>query len=709
MTFWIRHITLLLLCVVVPFGAALYVDTLSEIDRAQEAGGTAAKLSERSLGQSLRLDAHRTVGTALTAAGKAADADLIDDLASRNKRRRETAAQAAEEILSKVAPKGGFAWLLDQDGTIVWRNGMTEPEESPRSIAGHPLFLKTQLGYALDGFWVEEGLSLVGAAPLSPDGRAAGAVMIGRPVNADLLAQLSETLGIEISVASGNEVIASTLDDAFAKEVVAATKKSVDPVHGGRLDQPLRSESIPMLPIMIDPHAEGLAYTSVAHSAPSGRVRWVVSVPSAEPLQQLAQRQEIILGVLAASLMLALLVGLVNYRTFVSPIERVADHLSNIQIGRGEVEMPEGRVSRPFRRLVRLINMTVQKMPTRGFPSSSSLSDASPISERQSTGDLRPKAAEPLQAEALGQAPPPPPPAEAPPPMDISSFPEAPAQQDPIAEAMASMSPPLPDPSQDLQPADADEDSASAIAEAIASLEQQQQAAADIGLSAPPQPKSASDIRGGVPQMESPFTPSQSEYFRAGSHTSGLPSEMGESYMPQAVDEEAQGPVRGGGSLDQHAGLGSAAPVHNNNFTPESTVVAPVQEDLLAKSAREDVTGEHGAVEEAKPDATVVASVPADLLAQSAGEAPPESPKQSDPHGLDAADHAHFKQVYERFIAMRRKCGEATADLAFDRFLSKLTKNRENLIKKYNCRTVRFQVYEKDGKAALKATPVRAR
>ncbi len=58
---------------------------------------------------------------------------------------------------------------------------------------------------------------------------------------------------------------------------------------------------------------------------------------------------------------------------------------------------------------------------------------------------------------------------------------------------------------------------------------------------------------------------------------------------------------------------------------------------------------------------------------------------------------------------MRRRCGENTGDLAFERFLTKLTRNRDNLIKKYSCRTVRFQVYEKDGKAALKATPVRAR
>ncbi|MEL6188907.1 MAG: MXAN_5187 C-terminal domain-containing protein [Myxococcota bacterium] len=59
--------------------------------------------------------------------------------------------------------------------------------------------------------------------------------------------------------------------------------------------------------------------------------------------------------------------------------------------------------------------------------------------------------------------------------------------------------------------------------------------------------------------------------------------------------------------------------------------------------------------------------------------------------------------------ADQRQCGEQTKDVAFERFQKKLKKNRAKLIDKYNCKTVRFQVYEKDGKAALKATPVRAR
>jgi hypothetical protein len=38
---------------------------------------------------------------------------------------------------------------------------------------------------------------------------------------------------------------------------------------------------------------------------------------------------------------------------------------------------------------------------------------------------------------------------------------------------------------------------------------------------------------------------------------------------------------------------------------------------------------------------------------------------------------------------------------------AKLQSNRDQLIAKYSCRTARFSVYVKDGKAAIKATPVR--
>jgi hypothetical protein len=67
----------------------------------------------------------------------------------------------------------------------------------------------------------------------------------------------------------------------------------------------------------------------------------------------------------------------------------------------------------------------------------------------------------------------------------------------------------------------------------------------------------------------------------------------------------------------------------------------------------------------------------------------------------------HFKTVYDQFIAMKKTCGEATAGLTYEKFAEKLVRNRDDLMAKTGCREVRFTVYTKDGKAALKATPVK--
>ena len=41
------------------------------------------------------------------------------------------------------------------------------------------------------------------------------------------------------------------------------------------------------------------------------------------------------------------------------------------------------------------------------------------------------------------------------------------------------------------------------------------------------------------------------------------------------------------------------------------------------------------------------------------------------------------------------------------KFQGQLRKNKETLVKQYSCKRVKFTVYEKDGKAALKATPIK--
>jgi hypothetical protein len=120
------------------------------------------------------------------------------------------------------------------------------------------------------------------------------------------------------------------------------------------------------------------------------------------------------------------------------------------------------------------------------------------------------------------------------------------------------------------------------------------------------------------------------------------------------------------------------------------------------------------------PDATRVAIIPQELLEASARTAryPAPAARQSGTLSLPKMpavaaataanpEEAHYQDVYREFVATRERCGEGADGLTYDKFAAKLRKNKEQLVQKYACKTVRFQVYVKEGKAALKATPVK--
>jgi hypothetical protein len=77
------------------------------------------------------------------------------------------------------------------------------------------------------------------------------------------------------------------------------------------------------------------------------------------------------------------------------------------------------------------------------------------------------------------------------------------------------------------------------------------------------------------------------------------------------------------------------------------------------------------------------------------------------PYDLQEEEDAHFRHVFDDFVETKRSCGEAITGLTQVKFLQKLRDNKTALVAKHSCRTVRFSVYVKDGKAALKATPIR--
>jgi hypothetical protein len=136
-----------------------------------------------------------------------------------------------------------------------------------------------------------------------------------------------------------------------------------------------------------------------------------------------------------------------------------------------------------------------------------------------------------------------------------------------------------------------------------------------------------------------------------------------------------------------------ATPVPRNVPVP---AVPALDDDILAPNLDDEILS---AGEMTPPPgkggdfggATVVADPSEELLKATAG-----------------GEEVYFREVYEDFLELKKKCGESVESLTYEKFAAKLRGNRDQLMQKYNCKSVKFQVYVKDGKAALKATPVKA-
>jgi hypothetical protein len=109
----------------------------------------------------------------------------------------------------------------------------------------------------------------------------------------------------------------------------------------------------------------------------------------------------------------------------------------------------------------------------------------------------------------------------------------------------------------------------------------------------------------------------------------------------------------------------------------------------------------------AEEDRTTVGAPPQELLAQ-AGKSPSSSMMKAAEQAAAAGDEgAEWLSVYEEFLRTKKQCGEPTDGLTFEKFRQTLRKNRDALIQRHGCKRVKFSVYVKEGRASLKATPVK--
>jgi hypothetical protein len=134
--------------------------------------------------------------------------------------------------------------------------------------------------------------------------------------------------------------------------------------------------------------------------------------------------------------------------------------------------------------------------------------------------------------------------------------------------------------------------------------------------------------------------------------------------------------------------------------TPHAPPGPPPPKTAAEKAkADEEAIARAAAMLEDDDEATQVAKIPEELMKASA---------TGEQKAIENADElVQWRQTFDDFVSMRKKCNEPTTGLSFEKFQVQLRKNKEQLVKQYACRRVKFTVYEKEGKAALKATPIK--
>jgi hypothetical protein len=165
---------------------------------------------------------------------------------------------------------------------------------------------------------------------------------------------------------------------------------------------------------------------------------------------------------------------------------------------------------------------------------------------------------------------------------------------------------------------------------------------------------------------------------------------------PAAIAKETPPPMAAPGASPPNAGRAPPPPARPHQPPPVAGRPAGGPAPAAMAKPAAPAVAKLNDDEDGDEDQTMVGAVPAELLAQATGE------------NRAASDEAsEWLSVYEDFVRTKKQCGEPTDGLSFDKFSQTLKKNRDALVQRHGCKRVKFSVYVKEGRASLKATPVR--
>jgi CHASE4 domain len=74
--------------------------------------------------------------------------------------------------------------------------------------------------------------------------------------------------------------------------------------------------------------------------------------------------------------------------------------------------------------------------------------------------------------------------------------------------------------------------------------------------------------------------------------------------------------------------------------------------------------------------------------------------------GSAPSELAEWHAVFNEFVSLKQQCGENTEGFTYEKFEQTLKKKNDELRNRHGAKRVKFSVYVKEGKAALKASPI---
>jgi len=568
--------------------------------------------------------------------------------------------------------KVDLVWATDARGRVIARVGLDE-QVYKDGIEGFPLVADALRGYRGDDTWSLGGkLYRVAASPVIARDHYAGSLVVGQEVAGELAQSMKRVLDVDVAFLLRGRVLAASAQLPMLGQLPLLVDQHFDEMAASGRSLPLEVDQggegylVVAAPFAGEAEDHKAAYALIVPRQPAVTFGYLASEllstdPKTLPWIQLAP--------IGGGLLLALIIGFLLMRVeAIGPAKRLAR--ASQSLARGEItRLDDDRHPGRFGTVARSVNTTLDRLgsasrmtmtPPRGF-------GAAP----EPFGSSRPEPFAPARPESFA------------PPRSESFAPPRPE----------SFAPPRPESFAPPRP--------------------------ELLHERPPQP---------VPTFERPQTdtepPSVPEFEnRATNARARAPEPPAPPKMPLLSDVGAgdtselrqtnvrNGPVvtSGPAAPTMHADAPGRTDTEPTNMGPDfvespSEVFTPITHKIATPRPMPAPQGLSAAGSSAQrdpfDDQTAVAS-PTEALLRAAREV-----SQVAPNPAEAELEQEFRQVYRDFIETKQACGESTDGITYDKFSGKLRSNRQQLITRYACKSVKFQVYVKDGKAALKATPI---